>query len=444
VHLTRPSNGWPETPCPSDPALEQNLKAVLSATLKHFSRIIIDNRLFFDCTCGECDNRRNGRTWTQFHCDELNRVLREWVLDFATMVNPDAHIIFKFPSWHEMVRTRGYDVLRQAQMFPEICAGVETRDPDAWERWGGRQPYGAYFTAGYFRNANPAKCRMAWFDSFACDEIVYAAQAWGAVLSGAEELTLYDYGSLFYPQDSPEYPQMKDTVQNLAFNKSQLCHLREIVRKNPLRGILAYRPVDGDAQYEPYFHDYLGMLGLPLLCVHDWSGEENTPAALGLVASSDPQLREKIVRSLLSGTPMIITSRLVEMLALNDLPSHAVVLDTHSIRFTERMWRFADQALEDTSTLPRADEWFDWEVEKLESLRRRFYKILEAPLMQLPARVGVFPAGKRLLGLANYNSHEVKFSAPGRFLFRISACGDDQKSADNNILAPGSFTVFET
>lgn len=442
VHLTRPSTGWPETPCPSDPMLMERLSRVITYTAERFDRLIIDNRLFCDCTCEVCNQRRDQMSWTDFHQNELNRILENNVLTVAQTVNSDAHVIFKFPSWHEMVASRGYNIARQSEMFPEVCAGVETRDPAGWERWGGRQPYGAYFTGAYFHNANREKCRMAWFDSFACDEIVYASQAWGALLAGVDELTLYEYGSLFHPQDSVEYPTMRGMVETLCENLDEMQRLAELVKTDPLRGILAYRPYKGDPLHEPYFYDYLGMLGLPLVCAHEWSGTENLPVALGEVAAVDPQLREKIVQGLLAGIPMLLSSRLVERLKLNDLPTNAIVMDTHSVRFTDRITRFAGEEIDDTSALPRADEWFDWDTATLENLRRPFFEALGLPLMNLPARVGVFPLGERSVALANYNKNTVLFNSPGKLLFRIVAKGNSE-NVNGNDLPSGSLALYQ-
>jgi len=437
VHLTRPSTGWPETPCPCDPRLPKRIQRLFSTACTFCNEIIIDNRLFFGCTCAECEGRRAGRGWRAFHQEELNRLLAEAVLPSTRAANPAASLIWKFPSWHEMMASRGYDLREQSRLFGRTCAGVETRDPDAVERWGGRQPYGAYFTGAWVRSADPRACSIAWFDAFGCDATVYASQAWGAVLAGFDELALYAYGALSQPRGSGDtgYPPPETLVRALAQVRPRLEELEALVRDHPLRGAVALRPPHADPLHEPYAHDYLGMLGIPLVPALEWP--EAPPA---VVLAESAAVAAHAIEDARSGV-VLATSRLLDRVH----PKRAgqvCLMDTRGHRFTDRIPRLPGEEIESTSHLPRADAWYAWPLERLEPLRAPLYAALDLPLMGLPARVSVFPLGREYLVLANYNLSEADICTEAVPLWSIDALGGVNRLSGNRLHAH-SLTLLE-
>ncbi len=424
-----------------------DIEEAFALAASRFDSILIDNRLFFDCACGECARAKGGVSWAAWRRERLTETLERRALAAARAANPRARLILKFPSWHESIATRGYDPRLHSTLFPQTCAGAETRDPQAIERWGGRQPYGGYFTAAYLRAAAPERCPGAWIDTLACDEVIFCAQAWGAALAGASEIVLYSYDAFAGERLGKDaaYPPAGEALDQLLATRSELDSIAETVRETPARGIACYRPPFGDPRGEPYAFDYLGMLGLPAAPALDFPSD--APAAAFAQCSNDgPDFAARFVNYVESGRPALATSRLLDDLglALGERPN-LVVWDTRGLRFTDRIKRLPDEKAYDNPALPRADIWFDRPAGELAALRGPFYQglgIANLGLEELPARIGVFPLGERRLALFNYNTGIVRLgSLPGRRLWAAPLA--EGAPGDPALLAGGAAALFE-
>ena len=72
----------------------------------------------------------------------------------------------------------------------------------------------------------------------------------------------------------------------------------EVARRTPV-GIAAYKPANSHPEKESYIFDYAGMLGLPLVPVHEFPAD--APAAFFSVhALKDPDFAAKLKRSSVS------------------------------------------------------------------------------------------------------------------------------------------------
>ncbi|MCL2159762.1 MAG: hypothetical protein FWH48_10175, partial [Oscillospiraceae bacterium] len=132
------SNGWNEIACYSHEPNHELMESIFRRTAAVFDTIMIDDFLFTDCTCAECEKARGKRSFDDYHSDVMVQMCQERILRPAREANPRCKIIIKYPQWYEDFQKRGYDVIRQTKNFDFIWTGTETRDPDN-ERWG-RQP----------------------------------------------------------------------------------------------------------------------------------------------------------------------------------------------------------------------------------------------------------------------------------------------------------------
>jgi len=221
-------------------------------------------------------------------------------------------IIIKYPQWYDDFHNRGYEVVRESADYDRIWVGTETRDPDN-ERWGRKAQYEAYYIMRWLGEIGGAKTGGGWFDPYGTTENTYVEQARQTVLADAKEMLLFCYSSL-----------LRDTgpanVRKLRTEIPGLFKLAQIVRNKPIRGIIAPKPPNSDAQNEQYVFDFVGMLGLPLVPT-----AKIDPAAeaafFSVHALKDPEFSAKLKKMLEDGKPVLITDGLAERLGdtkLND------------------------------------------------------------------------------------------------------------------------------
>jgi len=440
---TRPSTGWKETPCLTDERALVEIREQFAFAGGRFNRIIIDNRLFYDCTCPTCDAARGDASWRAFHQQRLTEVMQSCVLDVVREVNPDAKIIFKFASWYEMIASRGYDIVQHTKMYPATCAGAETRDPTAVDKWGGRQPYGAFFGTAYLRHPAPEKCPGAWIDAFACDKETYVWQAWGSVLAGASEIVLFSYGHLIGERrgDDTAYPPINEAVDHLVALRPRMDELAEIVQKQPVCGIAGFRDPVGDPKGEPYVFDYLGMLGLPIVPVIAFP-DDALAGAFAVSSAGSGDFKERLAGYIASGRPTLVTSRLLDEIGLQveDAPN-VTIMSTHDVRFTDRMARMPGDGVYDDPSLARADRWLEMDQAQLDALRRPFYEALQLNI-DVPTGVGVFPLGGCCLVLCNYNAYPVQADVGSADLLWCAPDAESDSQAASGILPGASLSVW--
>lgn len=109
---------------------KNQLQEIFEFTASIFDEIIIDDYFLIQCECDECKNARGGKTWSQYRCDLMTEVSRERILKPAKAVNPDVKVIIKYPLWHESFAYKGYDVIGEPAVYPQIWVGTESRDYD--------------------------------------------------------------------------------------------------------------------------------------------------------------------------------------------------------------------------------------------------------------------------------------------------------------------------
>jgi hypothetical protein len=314
------STNYKPVACYTDQPTQEHLQAIFEYAASLFDEIMIDDFLFTDCTCAECQKARQSRqanvagkeypvsgdTWEDYRCELMVQVCRHRILGPARHVNANVKIIIKYPQWYDRFHERGYEVLRETTDFDRIWVGTETRNYDD-RRWGGTPQYEGYFIMRWLGGIGGEKCGGGWYDPYGTTEYTYLEQARQTVLGGARESMLFCYGSL-----------LRDTgPRNLAALRVEIPELLRVagrVATRKVAGVAAYKPANSHGDKEQRIFDFVGMLGLPLAPCHDFPAD--SPAAFFSVhALKDAQFPAKLKNYIASGKPVLLTDGLAAQLS---------------------------------------------------------------------------------------------------------------------------------
>ena len=72
--LPKVSNNWADGGCYSYPATQELMKQIFRRTAAVFDTVMIDDFLFTDCTCEDCDKARGERSFADFHSDLMHEM----------------------------------------------------------------------------------------------------------------------------------------------------------------------------------------------------------------------------------------------------------------------------------------------------------------------------------------------------------------------------------
>jgi hypothetical protein len=382
------STGWNLISCYTSLRTQQHLKEIFEYTASIFDEIMIDDFLFTDCQCGECQEARSQNSWADYRCELMVTVGREKILAPARAVNPNVKIIIKYPQWYDNFHNRGYEVLTQTADYDRIWVGTETRDFDN-ERWGGKVQYEAYYIMRWLGEIGGDKTGGGWFDPYGTTEDTYVEQARQTVLADAREMLLFCYGSLQKDTGPANVKKLRDDIPGLF-------KLAKLVRDKPIRGIAAPKPPNSDAHNEQYVFDFVGMLGLPLVPTAKVDTDAEA-AFFSVHALKEPRFDEQLNRMLDAGKPVLITDGLAAELKGVDLTGGNVAI----LKVGSRP--------RDLLKLSRAE---------LNPIRKK----LLAPLgmtFDAPNKVALYLMGENCLILENFNDRPVDVSI--RFSRQIEA-----------------------
>ncbi|MFH1883154.1 MAG: hypothetical protein ABIL62_10635 [Planctomycetota bacterium] len=299
------STGWNLISCYTNTGTQNQLQEIFEYTASMFDEIMIDDFLFTDCQCGECEKARGARTWADYRCGLMVGVGRERILRPARAVNPKVKIIIKYPQWYDNFHNRGYEVLRQTADYDRIWVGTETRDYED-KRWGGKVQYEAYYIMRWLGEIGGLKTGGGWFDPYGTTENTYVEQARQTVLADAKEMLLFCYGSLLRNTGPANVEKLRTEIPGLF-------KLAGLVRNKPLKGVLAPKPANSDAYDEQYIFDFVGMLGLPLVPTAEVRPDAKA-AFFSVHAIKDPNLTKKLDKMLAAQKPVLMTDGLARRL----------------------------------------------------------------------------------------------------------------------------------
>ena len=315
--IGKSSGGWTGISCYTSKETQDQLQEIFEYTASIFDEIMIDDFLFTDCKCEECQQARGGKSWADYRCDLMVKVSRDRILAPAKKVNPNARIINKYPQWYEEFHNRGYEVVRQTADYDRIWVGTETRDFDN-RRWGGKVQYEGYYIMRWLGEIGGAKTGGGWFDPFGTTENTYLEQARQTVLADAKEMLLFCYGALLRGTGPANVNRLRGEIPDIF-------KLAELVRGKPIKGIAAPKPPNSDAFDEQYVFDFVGMLGLPLVPTAKINADAEA-AFFAVHALKDPDFAGKLKSMLAAGKPVLITDGLAKRLTGINLDSENLTI----------------------------------------------------------------------------------------------------------------------
>ena len=291
--------------CYNDPRMTDTLKQVSRFLGEHFNEFIIDDFYFTNCTCESCRagrdvfNRELGITdgsWERYRLALMPQVSREYMIAPAKRENPNCQITIKYPNWAESYQETGYNPAQQREIFDNLYTGTETRDPVTTDQHLPR--YLSYSLMTYFENMWPGHNGGGWFDPFDMHITEhYLEQAYLTAFAKAKELMMFCFQALA-------------GTMNVAALGYQLDKLDEVLDHcgNPV-GIPCYLP--DNCQGEDNIQDFLGMVGLPIVCTPYFPKE--APAILLTRSSAcEPDVVDKLESYVAQGGKAMVTHGFVQ------------------------------------------------------------------------------------------------------------------------------------
>ena len=275
-----------DTFCYNDPAMRQKLREVSAFIGRHFDEFIIDDFFFTNCMCPDCIaardayNREHGvkAGWQAYRLDLLRRVSQEDIIAPAKAANPHCRITIKYPNWAESYQETGYNPQEQRELFDMVYTGTETRDPVTTDQHLPR--YLSFSLMTYFENMWPGHNGGGWFDTF--DTHItehYLEQAYLTAFSKPRELMLFCFQSLADNMYTPALGFQLDKLDAVLDHAG-----------NP-EGIACYLP--DNCQGEDNVQDFLGMVGLPVVCT-PYFPMEARQILLTRSSACDPEILERL------------------------------------------------------------------------------------------------------------------------------------------------------
>ncbi len=291
-----------DTFCYNDPKMRAKLKKVSTFIGARFSEFIIDDFFFTGCACPACVkaknafNEKHGITdgsWQAYRLDLLRRVSEEDIIGPAKAANPNCRIIIKYPNWAESYQETGYNPAEQRKQFDGLYTGTETRDPIVTDQHLPR--YLSFSLMTYFENMWPGHNGGGWFDTFDTHITeMYLEQAYLTAFSKPKELMMFCFQSMYDNMYTPALGFQLDKLDAVLDHAG-----------SPI-GIPCYLP--DNSQGEDNVQDFLGMVGLPIVCT-PYFPEDADQMLLTRAAACDPDIVDKLEKWLLEkgGTAMVTT-----------------------------------------------------------------------------------------------------------------------------------------
>ena len=305
------SNNNKYVPCYSyEPNLEL-MEEIFRRTAAVFDVIMVDDFLFTDCTCDDCDKARGGRSFGDYHSDTMVELSLERILRPAHEVNPACKVIIKYPQWYDNFYDKGYDVTRQTANFDLTWIGTELRDPDN-VYWGRYPQTQALFLMGWGKKLDPAKCGGGWYDPAGTSVANYLEQARQTIICGADESMLFCYDALIREgEGARDIAALRDELPGLH----KLAYL--LSGKRP-QGVSVPKAPGYDVPKEKFLTSFYGMLGIPVIPDADLDPEAKA-VILGSQATAFPNAFIYAKDALRAGKPICFSEGFLEYFALYTL-----------------------------------------------------------------------------------------------------------------------------
>jgi hypothetical protein len=278
----------------------RDLEKIVRMVAGIFDTFIIDDFLCTGDVSDESKAAKGERSWGQYRRDLLTEVAQSVFIGPAKQVNPDITMIVKYPQWYDRFHLFGYDTKTLPELFDMVWVGTETRGRNT-QRFGFVQPYEGFVNYRWLTDIAGRKIGEAWFDHGDCAEHDFLDQAYTSVLAGASELVFFNFGNIM--ASHPDHEKIITQFDRLA-------DLAAFVREHPVTGIPAYKPPNSDPAGDMYIMDFLGMLGIPIVPVHEFPAQAPV-IFLPAQAAADPDLLDHIKKARTRGTDLIFTTNLL-------------------------------------------------------------------------------------------------------------------------------------
>jgi hypothetical protein len=276
---------------------QNDMKQVMINAAPIFDRFIIDDFLCTGDISDESKKAKGEKNWPDYRRELMANMASSVFIEPARSVNPDIHMIIKYPQWYDRFHLFGYDVESGPKMFDEVWVGTETRGQYT-QRYGFVQPYEGFVNYRWISSLSGDKIGGAWFDHGDCDDLDFIEQAFQSVLAGATELVIFNYGSFIIGHKG--HHKLRMEFENLSL-------LAKTIKNSPVIGVSAYKPPQSDAGGDLYIMDYIGMLGIPLIPESSYPKNAQT-VFLPTQAATDPLIVSKVEASIKNGSRIIMTS----------------------------------------------------------------------------------------------------------------------------------------
>lgn len=288
-----------------------DLKKVIRMAAGIFDTFIVDDFLCTADVSGESKAAKGNRSWGEYRRALLTDVARSVLVGPAKDVNPSITMIIKYPQWYDRFHLFGYDTETLPEIFDRVWVGAETRGRGT-RRFGFVQPYEGFVNYRWLANLSGDKIGGAWFDHGDCAEHDFLDQAYMSVLAGAPELVFFNLGNVM--EGHPDHEKIIAQFDRLA-------DLAVAVRERPIAGVPAYKPPNSAPAGDMYLMDFLGMLGIPLIPVHEFP--RDAPVIfLPAQAAADPNLLDHVNKARAGGARIIVTTSLLTVSADREKLAH--------------------------------------------------------------------------------------------------------------------------
>jgi len=282
---------------------QREIEAIVRRTAPLFDTFIIDDFLCTGDVSAESKQAKGDRSWGDYRRELMTQVARSVFIEPARGANPDITMIVKYPQWYDRFHLFGYDTETLPRLFDRVWVGTETRGRNT-QRFGFVQPYEGFVNYRWLAGIAGEKIGAAWFDHGDCAQHDFLDQAYTSILAGARELVFFNLGDVI--QGHPDHEKLVGQFDRLA-------DLADFIRTHPVVGVPAYKPPNSDPAGDMYLMDFLGMLGIPLVPVHEFP--ESAPVILlPAQAAADRDLLDRVKVALNNGANVIVTTSLLLVL----------------------------------------------------------------------------------------------------------------------------------
>jgi hypothetical protein len=279
---------------------QRDLEKIIRESAPVFEAFIVDDFLCTGDVSEESRRAKGERSWGEYRRALLSELARTVFVGPAKEVNPDITMIVKYPQWYDRFHLFGYDTVTFPRVFDQVWVGTETRGRRT-QRFGFVQPYEGFVNYRWLAGIAGEKIGGAWFDHGDCAEHDFLDQAYMSVLAGARELVFFNLGNVI--AGHPDHAKVVSQFDRLAA-------LAAFVREHPVTGVPAYKPPNSDPAGDMYLMDFLGMLGIPLVPMHEYP-QGALLVFLPAQAAADPDLFARMKKSWAAGAQLIVTTSLL-------------------------------------------------------------------------------------------------------------------------------------